>query len=572
MLLGVTEVQAVDFIFVNGDGPGEGLNDTTAVAPIGGNPATTLGAQRLAALERVGEIWGTYLSGNVPIRVLVEFDNLAEGTLAGASPRSVQRNFANAPRTNVWYPVALANQLANADLEPFANDIEVTANSNGTFYYGFDSANPGNQTNFIDVLLHELGHGLGFISLVDLTTGNFYSGQTDVFTSLVFDQELNAAWPSLTAGQRLASATNDPDLVWTGPFSTGGLTQKLNRPLLLTATFPDQTTRQIAFMEPTFDGAFPAGGLTRNLAITNAGGVDPNGACGTITNSNEVAGKIAFVRRGTCDFDSKVYAAQQAGAVAVIIADNVVGPLLSPSGDSLVNNVPVNIVIPAAFISKADGDALLAGSPGVQLSFTPLPGDLQGANDGQLRLYAPSAISSGSSVSHWSDTASPDLLMEPFINPGLDRRLDLTLTQMKDIGWKVIDIPFPYLTYDSWKSQVFTTADSPTDAAADFDRDGVSNLEEYFFGSDPKVPDSNRLPTFQFTSGDGILVYTRSKLFTDLTFGLEKSTTLTDFTPAVQGVDYEIVSTTSLGSGAEQVTLRILNGPAKLFLRLRITQ
>ena len=49
---------------------------------------------------------------------------------------------------------------------------------------------------------HELGHGLGFISLVDVNTGNLFAGQPEVFSALIFDRELNAAWPMLTATAR----------------------------------------------------------------------------------------------------------------------------------------------------------------------------------------------------------------------------------------------------------------------------------------------------------------------------------------------------------------------------------
>jgi hypothetical protein len=161
--------------------------------------------------------------------------------------------------------------------------------------------------------------------------------------------------------------------------------------------------------------------------------------------------------------------------------------------------------------------------------------------------------------------------MEPIINPNLDRKLDLTLTQMKDIGWKVVDIPFPHLTYDSWKTLVFTSADSMTHPSDDPDGDGVSNQEEYFFGNHPKQSDAANLPVFRFGPGQAELVFTRSKLTTDLSYVLEKSTTLDSFEPATPGVDYQLVSTQSLSTEAETITLRLLDPPEnRFFLRLRI--
>lgn len=338
-----------------------------------------------------------------------------------------------------------------------------------------------------------------------------------------------------------------------------------------TAEFPGGLPQILTSQPVEFGPPIPNSGLSGELAITDTGLANPTNACGPITNGAEVAGKIAFVRRGTCFFDDKVFRAQQAGAIAVVIANNVSPGVIKASGDSEVDGVLVDLLIPAVMVSQEEGDALLAASPGVQLSFTPIARQFAGTFGNSLRLHAPLPLSAGSSVSHWTAAAAPNLLMEPVINNNLDRKLDLTLTQMKDIGWQVIDIPFPHLTYDSWKGLEFDEEDLLTGPADDPDDDGVSNLEEYFFGNDPGSSDAARLPLFRMAGGQAELVFTRSKLTTDLSYGLEKSTTLVSFQPAVLGVDYEMVSTASLGTDAETITLRLLDPPAELFLRLRIT-
>jgi hypothetical protein len=43
---------------VNNDGPGEGFNDPTPVAPVGGNTGTTRGQQRLIAFQYAANLWG----------------------------------------------------------------------------------------------------------------------------------------------------------------------------------------------------------------------------------------------------------------------------------------------------------------------------------------------------------------------------------------------------------------------------------------------------------------------------------------------------------------------------------
>ena len=564
------DLRAAEFIFINGDGPDEGLNDPTPASPVGGNPGTTRGAQRLAVLQRVGEIWGSFLVSEVPIRVSVDFAALGVSTLAQAGAETLEQNFPNAPRPGVWYPGALANSLAGTNLDPDRVDISVTANSNGSFYYGLDSASPGGLANFVDVLLHELGHGLGFISLVDVNTGNLFAGQPDAFSALIFDRELNAAWPALTATARYASARNDPALAWSGDFTTAGAPAKLtpqtsSGAFRLIARFADGTRRQFGYLDADFDAAIPAAGVAELLVPTV-----PADACGPLLNAAQLAGNVAFIRRGTCDFDSKVFAAQQAGAVAVVIANNVAGGAIVPGGDGEVNGQPVNFTIPAVFVSQQDGDDLLAAPPGLSVALEPIVNTLAGSVGPQVRLHAPVGASSGSSVSHWTTAASPNLLMEPFISPNLDRQLDLTLTQMKDIGWKVVGIPFPHFTFAAWQTTVFGPAALLTGPGDDPDADGIENLEEYFFGNNPLLADAGRLPVFRFEAGQGKLVFTRSKLPVDLSYAFEKSTDLTGFSPAVVGVDYSVPTTESLGTDAEVVTLRLLNPPPALFLRLRI--
>jgi hypothetical protein len=316
----------------------------------------------------------------------------------------------------------------------------------------------------------------------------------------------------------------------------------------------------------------PETGLSGELAITDTGLANPTEACGPIINAAEVAGKIAFVRRGDCFFDDKVFAAQQAGAIAVVIANNATTPgVITAGGDSIVGGVPVTISIPAVMVTRDDGDALLAASPGVSLSFAPVTRQFAGTYGNRIRLHAPAPVSPGSSVSHWTTATSPNLLMEPFINPNLDRKLDLTLTQMKDIGWKVVDIPFPHLTYQLWQAAAFGAEETLIQPADDPDADGVTNLEEYFFGTDPGTPDVARLPVFRLDGGQAELVFTRSKLPADLNYALEKSTSLDSFEPAVPGVDYQILSTVSAGTDAETITLRPLNPSGALFFRLRIS-
>ncbi len=219
---------ATTITVVNLDGAGEGFNDLTAVAPVGGNSGTTLGAQRLNAFQFAANIWAGLLSSAVVIRVGAKFDpqfcDANSAVLGSARPESVHANFAGAPVTNTWYPQALANSLRGIDLNPGVDDISTTFNSSiGTtcpfpqvWYYGLDRNAPANTNDFVTVVLHELGHGLGFTSGVTLGTGAKLAGLDDAYMRLLEDHSTGILYPQMTDAQRVSASTNTGNLHWTG--------------------------------------------------------------------------------------------------------------------------------------------------------------------------------------------------------------------------------------------------------------------------------------------------------------------------------------------------------------------
>jgi hypothetical protein len=222
-----TIARAATVIVVNQDGAGEGFNDPTPVAAVGGNPGTTLGAQRLNAFEHAANIWGMALTSGVVIDVEATMDPLtcsaSSATLGQASPTSVARDFPGALFSNTWYPLALANKLAGSDIAPASSDITAQFNSSiGTtcalplgWYYGLDSNAPGGTFDFVTVVLHELGHGLGFATFINDATGAEFMNRPDAFERNLFDD--GVAWTSMSNGERQASAIHTGHLVWTGP-------------------------------------------------------------------------------------------------------------------------------------------------------------------------------------------------------------------------------------------------------------------------------------------------------------------------------------------------------------------
>ncbi len=228
--LGMSTAQAANIVVVNNDSPDEGFNDTTPATPVGGNPGTTLGQQRLNALQFAANLLGARLASNITIPIDAEFNpqqcSPGNATLAAAGATTLVADFRNAPFADTFYPVALANALANEDLAA-GPDIGATFNSGidnnpecltgMDWYYGFDDNPPGNDLNFISTATHELVHGLGFATFTNLITGQFVEGTPDVYARFIRDLIMGATWPELTAPQRVASASNDGNLVWDGP-------------------------------------------------------------------------------------------------------------------------------------------------------------------------------------------------------------------------------------------------------------------------------------------------------------------------------------------------------------------
>lgn len=93
-------------------------------------------------------------------------------------------------------------------------------------------------------------------------------------------------------------------------------------------------------------------GVTGDVVLADDGVAPGSDACTALINGAAVNGKIALVDRGTCGFTVKVKNAQNAGAIAVVVVNNVVGPPGAMGG------ADATITIPSVQISLAHGNLI----------------------------------------------------------------------------------------------------------------------------------------------------------------------------------------------------------------------
>jgi hypothetical protein len=435
---------AADIVIVNTDPAGTGLSDTTPVAPVGGNTGTTLGDQRRIVFERAAAIWGGLLPSTVTIRVSASFAPLdcdaTTAVLGSTRANTVYADFTGAPLAGTWYAKALANKFTGSDQDPATFDMTAQFNSNlgqpgcftgVPFYLGLDNAH-GTAVNFLTVALHEFAHGLGFFSVVN-SAGAFQGGIPAIFDRFIYDDTLGQTWDKLTNAQRATSQVNTGNLSWSGAAANAFAASYLGKRPRLLVTAPAAVAGTYSVGTASFGPALSNPGVTGPMvAATDASdaiGLSSTDGCSTFTNASEMAGKIALIDRGSCNFTVKVKNAQNAGAIAAVIANNAVDGLGGMSGTD------ATIAIPSVLVSQSDGAILRANLPasanlGVDATL------LAGADAaGRMLLYAPNPRVAGSSVSHFDSSASPNLLMEPNINSDLPIGVDATLPLFNDIGW-----------------------------------------------------------------------------------------------------------------------------------------
>jgi PA domain len=455
MLAAATQAAQFTITFVNN--PGEGFNDPTPTAPVGGNPGTTLGEQRQYAFLKAADLWGAALESVPAIAIEATFTPLPcseeQATLGSAGPNTASWNFPEAPYRDTFYYGALANKLSGADRYEGAPVIGANFNvnlgkpgclSSKPFYLGLDSKGSAQTIDLVVVALHEFGHGLGFSSLTNTETGEQPLNQPTIFDQFIYDTTIEKQRPEMTDTERVASAINTRRVVWTGVQTNWDARRTLTAGLPYLQLFGAFNSNNNIVVTPAsfgpqalnLFGAF--GQIVQTKDVSGSGQACTALDAATIS---KLRGNIALIDRGNCAFIDKAKRAQDAGASAVIfVEDTPLGPADAAGGDPTAG---AQITIPAASIMKVDGDAIRNGAAQgfpvfarySEARFAPKGTDFFG----NMLMWTPNPRSGGSTISHFDTSASRNLLMEPSFSFGLTQSVkppfDLTLSLFRDIGW-----------------------------------------------------------------------------------------------------------------------------------------
>jgi hypothetical protein len=154
----------------------------------------------IAAFEYAAEIWSYHLSSDIPIRIEARWRSLSSNVLGSAGATVYFPLSGEGFDNNTLFTAAQASAITGTDLinQPGSttaveHHIVVNMNCNYASWYLGTSANPpSGNIDFVTVVLHEIGHGIGFAGSINGDTARqtaqwFNQSQTGVPQPLIYD-------------------------------------------------------------------------------------------------------------------------------------------------------------------------------------------------------------------------------------------------------------------------------------------------------------------------------------------------------------------------------------------------
>jgi len=257
------------------------------------------------------------------------------------------------------YTIARGNNVwAKEDIK--GNNSRVSFSPNGTSSLNFDfpldfnlsplESQEAAITNlfYLNNMMHDIWFQHGF----DESSGNF---QTTNYSNLGIGDDFVFADAQDGSGLNNANFGTPPD----------GLSPRMQM-FLWSPPGSDVSERVIingGSIAGTYNGIGAAFGallsstaITSNLVLATDTGAEIYDACEGLVNSGALNGNIAVIRRGTCEFGSKILAVENAGAIAAIGVNNEPGDAIV-MGAGAVGDV---VSIPSLMLTQAIGESLIS--------------------------------------------------------------------------------------------------------------------------------------------------------------------------------------------------------------------
>ena len=211
------------------------------------------------------DVWSANFASAVPITIDASWTRVGSiNVLGSARPGSFFSGFNKAPDASLWYPSALANALTGKDLDPDQSEIIIQVNSLANWNTRNDGLSHVNEYDLESVFLHEMGHGLGFLSANSYDT---FLGFGSIDQPTPFD-----AYVQVKDGRRLSDLPSPSvelgtamteTLVWSG--ALGVAANKGVKPLLYSPTRYEDGSSVSHLDEATFSSSGLDAVMTPNL-------------------------------------------------------------------------------------------------------------------------------------------------------------------------------------------------------------------------------------------------------------------------------------------------------------------
>jgi hypothetical protein len=209
--------------------------------------------------------WSANFVSSTPITVDASWGRSAtDGILGSARPGNYFSNFQGAPDSTLWYPSALANALGGVDLDKNNPEIVIQVNSTANWDQRNDHQPTNSEYDLESVFIHEIAHGLGFLSTDSYDTYFKYGildqpTPFDAYAQTPDDRRLSdLPSPSLELGKALTNT-----LVWSG--AMGIKANKGVKPVLYTPGHYQDGSSVSHLDENTYSSAGLDSVMTPNL-------------------------------------------------------------------------------------------------------------------------------------------------------------------------------------------------------------------------------------------------------------------------------------------------------------------